>query len=108
MFDVKISYNKAYGRNGTVYDTCVRMDKSLFDKFLLYINEVYMRELKKSDSKKDWNILWYIKGDIEEYLGKDIMYLRLTTTRALEDFLKLHNLNTKNRRLIFNTMIKIK
>ena len=41
MKDVKISYRKAWGKVGTLYNTCVRMDKKVFQSFFKYICDIY-------------------------------------------------------------------
>lgn len=107
MWEVKISYNKVWKEDGTVYRTCVRMNRELFNNFLTYLKDLYSIESTKSSYKKDWFKLWYLEDDINDYSNADIMYLRQTSTRALEDFFKLYNLNTNNRGLISNTFIKI-
>lgn len=107
MKDVKISYRKDWVKGGTLYNTCVRMDKKVFQSFFKYICDIYTEECNKPNGQRDINILSYIRGDIEEYKGEDTMYLRQTTTRALYEFFQLNNLNLKNKKLILNTRIKI-
>lgn len=104
MWEVKISYNKVWKEDGTVYRTCVNMNRELFNKFLIYLKDLCNIELSNNNN---WSKLWNIETDIKDYSTVNIMFLRQTTTKALNDFLKLYSLNTNNRGLIDNTFIKI-
>lgn len=116
MKDVTISYKKYFGRGGSVYNTRVNMTKEVFNNFFEYlnselnaINEKYSKALSipyDVSAKKN-----YIEADIEEYKSsqnKNLMYLRLSSSKILNKYLNDNNLNISNRNLLGNTFVTIK
>ncbi len=102
---MKVDYKKQWGKNGTVYDQTITIDKATMEKFNNYMCE-RKTQVDLEFTKKHTYSEWDLKIKSVDYLEKGINFTNLIHLQLFNEFCFENRIDLK-RVLRRNTIIKV-